>query len=221
MDIAKFNQELKTKVALAKSCEIRNETESAIKLWLEISEMTINFSKSRKISANYKNMLIKRTTSILMHIKDLKAGQIEKGVFDKKVLIRNDQSQEDTTLETYLDKPEDVTPVDNPLFEENTNSTVIEQSEFNNLPQGFKELQTSDDFKIVTPHDGNYVEKVLNRENSSKGEIKKDSELVPTTEKKIFDIEQSADNNTIICFACGTEQRSGTKICKSCGTELN
>ena len=221
MDIAKFNQVLKTKVALAKGCEIRNEIESAIKLWLEISEMTLNFSKSREISGNYKNMLIKRTTSILTHIKDLKAGQIEKTIFDKEVLIQNEQSKEATTPEPYLDEPEDVTPIENELFEENTKSTVIEQSEFNNLPQGFKEFQASEDFNIVTPHDGNYVEKVLKRESSSNIGIKKNSEQTPTSDKERLDFEQSADINTIICFACGTEQRSGTKICKSCGTELN
>ena len=39
MDITKFNQELKTKVALANSYEKRKEIDSAIKLWLEISEI--------------------------------------------------------------------------------------------------------------------------------------------------------------------------------------
>ena len=220
MDIAKFNQVLKTKVVIAKGYEIRREIDSAVKLWLEISEMTLNFSKSRKISANYKSMLIERTTSIIKHIKDLKAGQIEKVIFDEEVLIQKEQSQEYTTSERNLEEPKNVTPLENNPFEDNTKSNVLEQSEFNNLPQGFKELQTSETFKILTPHDGKYVEKVLNREKGLNGEIKKESEQTPTSEEERFDFDQPVENQTLICFACGNSNEKSAKICKSCGTEL-
>jgi hypothetical protein len=221
MDIAKFNQVLKTKVVIAKGYEIRSEIDSAVKLWLEISEMTLNFSKSRKISANYKSMLIERTTSIIKHIKDLKAGQIEKVVFDEEVLIQKEQSQEYTTSERDLEKRKGVTPLENKSFEENTKSEVLEQSEFNNLPQGFKELQTSEAFKIVTPHDEKYVEKILNKEKNSNGEIKKKSEQSPTSKEERFDFDQRVENQTLICFACGNSNEKSAKICTSCGTELN
>ncbi|HEC36772.1 hypothetical protein LCGC14_0658340 [marine sediment metagenome] len=221
MDIAKFNQVLKTKVALAKGFEIRSEIDSAVKLWLDISEMTLNFSKSRKISTHYKNMLIERTTSIIKHIKDLKAGQIEKVIFDEEVLIQKEQPQEYTTSERDLDEPKDVEPLENKPFEENTKSNVLEQSEFNNLPQGFKELQISETFKIVTPHDGKYVEKILNREKSLNGEIKKNFEQAPTAEEERFDFDQPVESKTLICFACGNSNEKSAKICTSCGTELN
>ncbi len=221
MDIAKFNQVLKTKVALAKGYEIRSEFDTAIKLWLEISEMTLNFSKSHKISVNYKNMLIERTTSIIRHIKDLKAGQIERVMFDEEVLIQKERPQEYTTSERDLDEPKDVIPLENKPFEENTKNNVLKQSEFNNLPPGVKELQTSEVFKIVTPHDEKYVEKIINREKSLNGEIKKVSEQAPTSEEARFDFEQPVEIKTLICFACGNSNEKSAKICTSCGTKLN
>ena len=71
MDITKFNKTLKSKVALAKSYEKNDEINLAIKLWLEITEITLNFSKSQSIDTVYKNMLITRTKNILDHIKNL------------------------------------------------------------------------------------------------------------------------------------------------------
>ena len=100
MDITKFNKELKVKVALAKSLEKRNEIESAIKLWFEISEMTLNYSKSRGIDTTFKNMLINRMKGILEHIKNLKAGQVEKILFEEEVYIPEEEVQEEITAET-------------------------------------------------------------------------------------------------------------------------
>ena len=91
MDITKFNKELKTRVSLARSYERRNEIDSAIKLWLEISEMALKFSKSRNIDARYKNMLLNRTKGIIEHIKSLKAGQYEKALFEDESIKQTEE----------------------------------------------------------------------------------------------------------------------------------
>ncbi len=64
MDITKFNTQLGAKIAKAKSYEKNGDKESAIKLWIEISEMTLNFSKSPDLDFSFRNMLINRTEQI-------------------------------------------------------------------------------------------------------------------------------------------------------------
>jgi hypothetical protein len=221
MDIAKFNKALKTKVALANSCEKRNEIDSAIKLWLEISEMTLKYSKSKGIDVFYKNMLINRTKGILEHIKNLKAGQVEKILFEEEVYIQEEEVPEEKASEIN-----EVEKIDAPKKEikeirpsepvENKETKFIEGSNFKNIPEGFKEIQTSKDFKIVTPHDGDYVKKHLSQGANPSQEKK----ALPEQER--MDFEQLEDSEYLICFACGFDRNmKNAKACKSCGTELN
>ncbi|MFX0082962.1 MAG: hypothetical protein ACFE94_14520 [Candidatus Hodarchaeota archaeon] len=221
MDVEKFNKALKTKVALAKGYERRNEIESAIKIWLEISEMTLNFSKSRNIDATYKNMLINRTKGIMAHIKDLKAGQIEKVLFEEETFIQEEDIQENITSELNENKilttheyEKEETEASKAM--DRNDITDIEESEFKNIPKGFKEIQTSTDFKIVTPHDEDYVKKRLGSEADS-------THKQPSLSKQErFDFEQSKDSKSVICFACGYDKNpKNAKKCKNCGTELN
>lgn len=221
MDVEKFNKALKTKVALAKGYERRNEIESAIKIWLEISEMTLNFTKSRNIDATYKNMLITRTNGIVAHIKNLKAGQIEKVLFDEEIIIYEEGTQEEITSELI----EDEKLVSHKIEKEeikasetmvNNDINIVEKSEFKKVPKGFKEIQTSTDFKIITPHDEDYVKKRLNPESDS---IHK-QQTQPKQER--FDFKQPEENKVLICFACGYDKNpKNAKTCKSCGTKLN
>ena len=77
MDIAKFNQELSYKVAKANGLEKHKRFQEAIDLWLDISEMALNASKTPKIEVYYKSMLIEKTKQIINHIKDLKSRLYE------------------------------------------------------------------------------------------------------------------------------------------------
>ncbi len=221
MDVEKFNKALKTKVALAKGCERRNEIESAIKIWLEISEMTLNFSKSRNINTTYKNMLINRTKGIVAHIKNLKAGQIENVLFDEEIILEEEESQEEITSESFDSEklvPPKIKKEKNGGRKAKTNNdvSIVENSEFKAIPEGFKEIQTSKDFKIITPHDEDYVKKRLGSESDSTHE---QSSLPP---QKRFDFEQPKVNKGLICFACGYDKNpKNAKNCKNCGTELN
>ena len=221
MDVEKFNIALKTKVSLAKGYERRNEIESAIKIWLEISEMTLNFTKSRNIDATYKNMLINRTKGIVAHIKNLKAGQIEKVLFEEEIYIQEEDTQEEITSELIEDEKvashktekEEIEPSEAVV---NNDITTVEESELKNIPKGFKEIHTSTDFKIITPHDEDYVKKRLNPESDSIHE----QQDQPKQER--LDFEQPKDGKSLICFACGFEKNpKNAKTCKSCGTKLN
>jgi len=98
----------------------------------------------------------------------------------------------------------------------NNDITVVEKSEYENIPKGFKEIKTSTDFKIITPHDEDYVKKRLGSEPDST----RDKQTQPKQER--FDFEQPEDNTGLICFACGYDKNpKNAKTCKSCGTELN
>ena len=221
MDITKFNQELKAKVALAKSYEKRNEIDSAIKQWLEISELSIRFSKSRSIDPSYKNMLLNRTKGILEHIKNLKAGQVEKILFEEDVYIPEEDVQEEKESEIIEEekfipeekKTEEIKPIE--LVEEKE-TQIEEESNFKNIPEGFKEIKTSNNFKIVTPHDEDYVKKRLSQETNPSHR----QEILPKQENP--DFEQPEDSEILICFACGFDKNpKNAKTCKSCGTTLN
>ncbi|MFX1425994.1 MAG: hypothetical protein ACFFBE_06040 [Promethearchaeota archaeon] len=220
MDVEKFNKQLKSKIALAKSHEKRNEIDSAIKIWLEITEMTIKFSKSRNIDATFKNMLITRTTGIIGHIKKLKTGQIEKTLFEEDIFIQEEDIQEKIESETNdLEelKYQKIEAEEQPQTTLGSDYEAMEDSELKNLPKGFKEIQPKD-FKIITPHDENYVEKRLSQDhNSTLFKQQKES----LDEQDRFEFEKK-ENETLICFACGYDKNpKNAKTCKSCGTELN
>ncbi|MFX1411292.1 MAG: hypothetical protein ACFFA6_13160 [Promethearchaeota archaeon] len=229
MDIAKFNKELATKIAIAKSLERSNEITAAIKLWVEISEMTLRFSKSRGLNFSFRNMLIKRTEGILHHIQNLKSG---KGIEDRLVKETESKLEEPPSQELReIDSPEEINSkgakIENLSIKRDNKSNgidtkevkVIDDSEFKNIPDGFKEIHPAKDFKIVTPHDEEYVEKLLKKSTDMSILTPKKGEDEQIQSK--IELEQPKDNNKLICFACGAELPAKTKICPDCGSNLN
>ena len=222
MDIAKFNKELKTRVALARGLEKRNEIDSAITLWLEISEITLKYSKSRGIDATYKIMLINRTKGILEHVKNLKAGQVEKILFEEEEAYIQDEEIQKAETSEIIEK-ENLSPEKKekkgirPSEPVQKNETEIEEEpNFKIIPKGFKEIKTSTDFKIVTPHDKNYVKKHLSQEENPSQQQK------ILLEQNRFEFDQPEDSEHLICFACGYDKNmKDAKTCGSCGTKLN
>jgi len=100
---------------------------------------------------------------------------------------------------------------------------VIEDSEFKNIPQGFKEIKASRDFEVVTPYDKEEIEKRLSV-NHDMSIFKYDDEEVYSegedSQQQEKEIKKPDKNQAIICFACGEKNPPGTKKCKNCGTEL-
>ncbi len=225
MDIAKFNKELGTKIAIAKSLEKSNEITAAIKLWVEISEMILRFSKSRNLDFSFKNMLIKKTEGLVQHIKNLKSGKIIEDLsgeeIEPKVEETPDQeiidaiSSEESYSEDFLTDGEEVSKVI-----EVKDVKFVEDSELKNLPDGFKEIQPKKDFEIITPHDNNYVKKVLKKDIDMSIFTPKKGENGQTQNQGKIELEQPKDNNKVICFACGAELPAKTKICPDCGTTI-
>ncbi len=228
MDITKFNKELGKKVAMAKSLENRKEIEAAIKLWLEISEMTLNFSKSRNLKASFKNMLINRTKGIFEHIKQLKGDKSKEEVFREEIEAQEELRPELSSYEMHQDKStiSDEGEVQIKKPEENVdlnNMKVIEDSEFKNIPDGFKEVKASDGFKIITPHDKDFVQERLSQIEKSEISTQK-QEQIPrqnsSSNQDRFEFDQPEDRKIMICFACGAEIAGNKKICPNCGAKI-
>ena len=225
MDIAKFNKELGTKIALAKSLEKSNEITAAIKVWVEISEMTLRFSKSRNLDFTFKNMLIKKTEGLVQQIKNLKSGKIIEDVLGEEIEPRVKETPDQETIDAI--SSEESYSEDFLTDEEKENNAIeskdvkfIEDSELKNIPNGFKEIQTKKDFKIITPHDNNYVKKVLKKDIDMSIFTPKKGENDQTQNQGKIELEQPKDSNKVICFACGAELPAKTKICPNCGTTI-
>ena len=134
MDIAKFNKELGTKIAMAKSYEKHDNSEVAIKLWIEISEMTINASKDPTIETPFRHMLITRTEQIFEHIRSLKTPKevqfIEEEIIPTKEDIQIQEATEDTNDITPKSdvSQTDLPSPDLPIMAKNSLSCIVKSS---------------------------------------------------------------------------------------------
>ncbi|TKJ18310.1 MAG: hypothetical protein CEE43_18425 [Promethearchaeota archaeon Loki_b32] len=229
MDITNFNKELGKMIAIAKTYEIKGEIQAAIQQWIKISEMALNFSKSPKIDPLFKNMIINRTKGIFAHIKNLKENQIKEEIYiqnsqvpqevsDTEVLPEIAQTEEPHLHEEKIDEISAIKSTNKSQL------SIVEDSELKNLTKGFKEIETSDEFTIITPHDEDFVKK-QHAKASEKGFFKpgkqKASEEDPKPVTRV-DFEQPKNGNNLICFACGYDKNTiKDKVCKNCGIELN
>ena len=229
MDITQFNKELGMKIAIAQRFEKKGDIKAAIQEWVDISEMTINFSKSPKIDVSFKNMIINRTKGIFIHIKELKAGQFKEKIYRDDLKYLEEEPEPEVPQEMVLDgetimqeKQVNQNSILNSTI--NNKSKMTEDSEFKELPKGFKEIQPPEDFKIITPHDKDFVEKQRAKAEESvmfKPKKQEPSEKVTKPADRI-DLEQPKDDKSLICFACGYDKNAiNDKVCKNCGTELN
>ena len=226
MDISKFNQELAYKVAKANGLEKHQRVKEAIKVWIEISEMVITMSKLPKLDFSFRSMLIEKTEQIINHIKDLKRissislkmqkqetviSPKSKSIEDKTETLSNETEFKSKSYPSIQEQrhPEILGPEKKP-------SKIIENNDIKNLPKGFKEIETSDDFTIITPHDKEYVEKILNQDIDM-SVFKHPEPNLGSDNREVT----SKGGDKLICFACGTELPPGTKICSSCGTKLS
>ena len=211
MDIAKFNKELGYRVAKATGLENINKIEEAIEEWIAITEMVIKASKTPNLEFSYRSMLIDKTKLIIEHIKSLKLK------LSGEITIIEDVSeyQEENDIQTIKAEDtigskeynKDVSEVDS---QKPIETNIVEKSEFKNLPKGFTEIEASKDFEIVTPHDKDFIQKILSEDQPDMNDFKykKEKNQIPI------------DQNKTICIACGVELPFGTKICPRCGTKL-
>lgn len=226
MDISKFNQELAYKVAKANGLEKHQRVKEAIKVWIEISEMVLTISKLPKLDFSFRSMLIEKAEQIINHIKDLKKISSISLKMQTQESVKSPDSKRIEKKMEILSKNTELKTKSFPSIQEQRHpeipgaekkpSTIIESDDIKNLPKGFKEIETSDDFTIITPHDKEYVEKILNQDIDM-SVFKHPESNAGADNKEIA----SKDRNKLICFACGTELPPGTKNCPNCGIKLN
>ncbi len=230
MDITKFNKNLAEKVAKANAFEKNNRIQDAIDSWVEISEMALKASKTPNLDFSYRSMIIKKAQQIIEHIKELKT-KIQQRIEPSSLLIddafdeepfHEPDSSEEIIYEEVHNKPPKATSTskeinNNDIPKKDNETKIVEDSEFKNLPKGFKEIEVSKDFEIVTPHDKDYVEKIT-KQDIDMSIFKHDKQNSQPQQR--IELEQPKDDKQIVCFACGTISPSNTKICPSCGTEL-
>lgn len=230
MDITKFNKNLAEKVAKANAYEKNNRIQDAIDTWVEISEMALNASKTPNLDFSYRSMIIKKAQQIIEHIKELKA-KIKKSIEPSTSLIADAFDEElfqesDSSEEIIYEEMEQKSPKAASISKEINNNDIpkkdneikfVEDNDFKNLPKGFKEIEASEDFEIVTPHDKDYVEKII-KQDINMSIFKHDKQN--SQPQQHIELEQPKDDKKIVCFACGTISPSNTKICPNCGTEL-
>ncbi len=230
MDIAKFNQELSYKINKANGLEKHNKVQEAVDLWLEICDMTLRVSKTPNLEFSYKSMLIDKTKQMINHIKNLK----QKLISQRRVAQHTEQKpirqSIDSEIKTETTQSETILNPASNSVSENLNESeaiitpddieevkVVENSDIKNLPIGFTEIETTEEFEIITPHDKDHIKKIQNQAHSldiSKQE-KKDVQL-----PKRIEPDPPIDESNIICFACGSEISSKSKKCRTCGTDM-
>jgi len=229
MDIAKFNQELSYKVAKANGLEKHKRFQEAIDLWLDISEMALNASKTPNIEVYYKSMLIEKTKQIINHIKDLKSklyGQKEREQISRSRFIAPLKSSEVVPKEEIVEDENDFLHTETSESSTFSNeiqtssdidrAKIIENSDIKNLPIGFKEIKAPENFKIITPHDTDYVKKMISQDHDMSVFTHDDKEIKTKTQTASTPL----DKTKVICFACGSEILAKSVICPSCGTNL-
>ena len=230
MDIAKFNQELSYKVAKANGLEKHKQFQEAIDLWLDISEMALNASKAPKIEVYYKSMLIEKTKQIINHIKDLKSkiyGQKERAQIPKQEFITPSKPSEVESSGEPDQEEKEFThseTSESPTFSDDIETSrdikdvkIIENSDIKNLPIGFKEIKPAEDFEIITPHDKDYVKKMLSQDHDMSVFTHDDKEFKVQSRQEP---ESPSAKTKIICFACGSEIPANSKVCPTCGSSL-
>jgi hypothetical protein len=223
MDIAKFNQELSYKVAKANGLEKNKKLQEAIDLWLDISEMALNASKAPKIEVYYKSMLIEKTKQIINHIKDLKSKLYEqKGIAQplrEELLAPSRTSEVRPKEEIFEDEPSDSSTFSNDIKtpRDISDPKIVESNDIENLPIGFKEIEAPEDFKIITPHDQDYVKKMISQDHDMSVFTRDDKEVKAPIRSEP---DPPSDKTKVICFACGSEIPANSKVCPTCGTNL-
>ena len=230
MDIAKFNQELSYKINKANGLEKHNKVQEAVDLWLEICDMTLRVSKTPNLEFSYKSMLIDKTKQMINHIKNLKQKLISQRRVtqrtEKKPIqqsayseIKTEQTQNETTVKSVSNSVSENSNESETFTTQEDIKEVkaVKNSDIENLPIGFTEIETTEEFKIITPHDKDHIKKIQSQDHSldfSKRE-KKDLPL-----PKRIEPDPPIDTSNIICFACGSEISSKSSKCPTCGTEL-
>lgn len=235
MDISKFNSLLKEKITRARLYENKEEIEKAVDAWIDVSELVLRFSKVKSLDVSYRSMLIRKAEDIIKHIKSLKekVSPIQVSSIKEEDLgldlenppFFNDASNRlDDTLD--LKKSVNVQPNESNDQEGITspeNVKIKEKSEFPNLPKGFVEIEPPKDFKIITPHDRDFIKKLISPddmdEEINQTPIESTKNNINFTPKGNI-MQKTKNIESLTCFACGGKISPKDQKCPNCGIKL-
>ncbi|TFG05418.1 MAG: zinc ribbon domain-containing protein [Promethearchaeota archaeon] len=223
MNIAKFNKLLGEKIAKAKSFERNDEIERAIETWIEVSDLTLKASKQPDLDFKYKHMLINKTEDIINHVKDLKSKGLIEPIFEETLEPQKDSAEKDE--HAIVNEPEDLELKNEDRKETNTQIDEKNNEALHSNPESIennvkdtasnlKEIQAPKTFKIITPHDSDYVEKM------KKLAQQKDTSIYQKKNKPGIDGRKEDLTDKLVCFECGSILPIDTKICPNCGAKL-
>ncbi len=209
MNIELFNKQLALKVTKATNLEKGGDLKNAINTWLEVSDMSIKFSKSRGIDSSFRNMLIKRTEQIVERIKTLKLKLAEtEKIHEEPVSVEKEYEYQESVKDDQ--DIEDLSDSNNI----NTSSNNYTHDELPEVPGEIVEIKASKDFKIITPHEE--LDMDIFKDNKSVVLTNDDSPKINNEESG-----QRDHDKTIICFACGYDKNPpNATTCKNCNIEL-
>lgn len=225
MDISKFNQALAKKIKAATILEKHKELSPAIEAWVEVSQMTLNASKSTALEASFRSMLIKKTEDIIEHIKQLKlrnSGNLdfiektESPMIEPKNVEKDEENNLNTQEESFeIEKPREI-----------KSKEGSKEDDKKQIPNGLKEIKANKDFKIITPHDEEQVQKRLNTDIDftafKKQGIQQDTASSPMDNNPSIELNKQDPEGKNVCFACGsTENPPNAKKCLNCGADLD
>ncbi len=205
MDIQLFNKQLALKVAKATNLEKGGDLKNAINAWLEVSDMSIKFSKTRGIDSSFRNMLIKRTESIVARIKNLKSKLAETEIiYDDPISFEDEQVHQESA-----EIDQDIKDVP-----DSRSNNVDIHDELPEVPGEIMEIKAPKDFKIITPHEE--LDMSIFKDNKS---------VVLTNDDKLKSNKNGSDqqqhDNFLICFACGYDRNPpNANTCKNCNVDL-
>ncbi len=254
MDLSTFNKGLKKLVISAKRYEIDEKFKDAKEAWIQVAEYTINFYKHTELEPSFRNMLIGKTEGIIQHVKKLdtkirmskslstisqkQQNQSIKhgGITGDHPSPSNQETQSSSSqIEDEYELPEvPNSPPQNIKTPQNNTShpippkkkpEIIDDSDFKNLPEGFKEIKAPKDFKIFTPHDAEEVRRRLTQDEDMsifKYDGKENETEANSIEKSNVKLKQKdKKKEAVICMYCGEKNLPGARKCKNCGTELD
>lgn len=205
MDIELFNKQLAIKVAKATNLEKRGDFKSSINAWLEVSDMSLKYTKTRGIDSSFRNMLIKRTEKIVDHIKNLKLKLAEPEIILEDPILIEEEHKSQNLDENIQDRED--------LLNSKTIDNVI-NNELKDIPGEIVEVMASKDFKILTPHEE--LDMDIFKDNKTVVLTNDDDSKINKKEQGQLDHDKS-----LICFACGYDNNPpNAKACKNCNIEL-
>jgi len=229
MDISTFNKKLAEKITSATLFEKGDNIAGAVTTWIEISEMTLKASKDPSLEIAFRNMLITKTEEIVQHVKDLKmnlSAPAELPSIPQKVERIDDFTDDIPSISERKEPPSIIGK--SPAKPQQPAPKVKEDSDLNNIPKGFTEIEPSKNFEIHTPHDPGIVQKRIEQAE------KMDSFISPPTQEsddpnkedtipaEHIELDPVSEGGNIICFACGCEKNPrNSDVCSECGTKLN